>query len=111
MLVVTYIRLRNPLKFFTLSAKALGIMRQAKSSPGNQGFKNTGFWLDHYTMTLWDSKDDAVNFAKAGAHKEAMKISGEISSEIRTAFVDQESFLSWKDAKKALEEGKVLRFK
>lgn len=69
---ITSIELKNPFKFFTLSAQALSILKQLKSTNSKE-FKKRGIWNKHYTMTLWENEEDLKNFARSGAHLEAMK--------------------------------------
>jgi len=106
---ITYIKLRGPLKFFILSAQAFRIVKQMKAT-NYKAFRNKGFWTKHYTITLWNSENELKEFARSGAHLEAMKSSKYIASEIRTVTIDSESLPSWKEAKSLLENAKVLRF-
>ena len=106
---ITSIELKSPLKFFALSAKALHIVRQLKATECKQ-FKKRGFWTTHYTMTLWKNEQELKDFAKSGAHLEAMKKSKELAKEIRTFTYDTETLPSWAEAKKLLENGTVHRY-
>lgn len=106
---ITSIELKGPLKFFALSAKALKIVRQLKSSNCKQ-FKKRGFWTKHYTMTLWNNEDELREFAASGAHLDAMKNSKQIAKEIRTITIDAEILPSWDEAKKLLENARIFRF-
>ncbi|MDI1322241.1 MAG: DUF3291 domain-containing protein [Algoriphagus sp.] len=106
---ITSIELKGPLKFFALSANALRIIKQLKST-NYKDFKKKGFWNKHYTMTLWNSDAELKEFAKSGAHLEAMKKSKNIAKEIRTITIDTDSLPSWKEAKKLLENGKVFKY-
>jgi hypothetical protein len=86
------------------------IMRQLK-----QSFciakKTTGFWMTHYTMSMWDNDESIKNFARSGAHLSAMKISSRLSTEIRTLMIEAETFPDWREAKQLLKQkGKVLRY-
>ena len=49
-------------------------------------------------------------FAKSGAHLEAMKQSKQIAKEIRTITIDTDTLPSWDEAKKLLENAKVFTF-
>jgi hypothetical protein len=69
---ITSIVLKGPLKFFALSANALNIIKQLKAT-NHKDFKKRGIWTKHYTMTLWNNESDLKEFAKSGAHLEAMK--------------------------------------
>ncbi|MFZ1806307.1 MAG: DUF3291 domain-containing protein [Cyclobacteriaceae bacterium] len=106
---ITSIELRGPLKFFTLSAKALRIIKQLKVTDCKD-FKKKGAWTIHYTMTLWNNENDLKEFARSGAHLEAMKSSKQIAKEIRTITIDTDALPDWKEAKKLLEGAKVLKY-
>lgn len=106
---ITSIRLKGPLKFFALSAQALSITRQLKST-NYKDFKKKGIWTIHYTMTLWNDEKDLKAFAKSGAHLEAMKTSNQIAKEIRTITIDTDSLPNWKEAKKLLENGNIIKY-
>lgn len=106
---ITSIELKGPLRFFALSAQALNIIRQLRTTDCRE-FKKRGLWTIHYTMTLWNNEDELKAFAKSGAHLEAMKKSKSIAKEIRTLTIETEVLPSWKEAKKLLESAKVLRF-
>ncbi len=106
---ITYLRLKSIWKFFALSKNALNIVQQLKST-SNVKYKSTGFWKDHYTMTLWNSEDDLKDFAKSGAHLQAMKKSGEMAELIKTLTIDSDQLIDWATAKSMLREVKPLRF-
>lgn len=106
---ITSIELKNPFYFFTLSMISLKIVRQLKSTNCKK-LKNTGFWTKHYTMTLWNNVEDMRSFATSGAHLEAMKGSKNISKEIRTITIDATKLPKWNEAKRLLDNGKVIKF-
>lgn len=106
---ITSIELKGPLKFFALSSKALNIIKQLKATQCRD-FKKRGIWTKHYTMTLWNSEMELKEFAKSGAHLDAMQKSKQIAKEIRTITIDTETLPSWDVAKKLLEKAKVLTF-
>jgi hypothetical protein len=106
---ITSIELRGPLKFFALSAHALNILKQLKAT-SCKDFKKRGIWTKHYTMTLWNSENELKEFAKSGAHLDAMKKSKLIAKEIRTITIDAEVLSSWMEAKKLLEDARVFTF-
>lgn len=106
---ITSIELKGPFKFFALSASALKIIRQLKST-NYKDFKKKGIWTKHYTMTLWNSESDLKEFAKSGAHLEAMKNSRKIAKEIRTITIDADSLPSWEEALKLLERAKAIKY-
>ncbi len=106
---ITSIELKGPLKFFALSSMALNIIRQLKSEK-HLDFKKKGFWTTHYTMTLWENEKDLQDFARSGAHLDAMKRSKEIAKEIRTITIDAEKLPSWGEAIKLLDGGKGYKF-
>ncbi len=106
---ITSIKLKGPFKFFALSAKALNIIKQLKATKCKD-FKKRGIWTTHYTMTLWNNESELKEFAKSGAHLDAMKKSKQIAKEIRTITIDAETLPSWDEAKKLLENAKVITF-
>jgi hypothetical protein len=85
-------------------------MKQANNA-SCVSLKSTGFWTTFYTMTLWKSMEDMKNFARTGAHLDAMKVSGKIAKEIRTLTIERSTLLSWKEAKqKVKSEGKMMQY-
>tara|TARA_R110002124_G_scaffold252130_1_gene417379 strand:+ start:953 stop:1288 length:336 start_codon:yes stop_codon:yes gene_type:complete len=106
---ITSIELKGPLKFFALSARALKIVQQLKGTK-HLDYKSRGFWTKHYTMSLWENEEDLKNFAKSGAHLEAMKISKDIAKEIRILSLERDKLPSWDEAKKLLENGKIYSY-
>ena len=106
---ITSIELKGPLKFFALSTKALKIVKQLKST-NYKDFKKRGVWTKHYTMTLWNNEEELKEFARSGAHLEAMKISKQIAKEIRTITIEAYTLPNWKEAIKLLEKGKVIKY-
>lgn len=111
-ITITYIKLRSPWKFFTLTYNAMHIVKQCKGEKGFKGMKNTGFGLHHYTMSKWETEEDRQRFYRAGAHAEAMKKTAELATELRSLTYEGNDFPDWKTAKgRIMQEGKVLSFK
>jgi len=109
-LVITSIKLRSPFFYFALSLWGLKIVRQIKSLPC-LGWKASGFWTDHYTMTLWESQPAINSFVRAGAHKLAMTQGPKIASEVRTLTLNSPTMLPWKVAIERLKkEGRIISF-
>ncbi len=106
---ITYIQLKGPLKFFALSLQAMRIIKQLKSA-NSKAFKKKGVWTKHYTMTLWESEEDMVAFARSGAHLNAMKESAKLAKEIRTVTIDAEQLPTWKVAHELLADAKPIRY-
>ncbi len=106
---ITSIELKGPLKFFALSASAYGIIKQLKATKFKD-FKKRGIWTKHYTMTLWNNENELKEFAKSGAHLDAMKKGKNIAKEIRTITIDADSLPSWDEAKKLLDNAKVVKY-
>lgn len=73
--------------------------------------KNTGFGRLHFTLSVWESESDAGNFARSGAHLEAMWESGKLATEIRIYTFQAEQMPDWQKAKRILlEKGRLMRF-
>jgi hypothetical protein len=107
---VTSIELKGPFKFFALSSQALKITRQLKATNCRQ-FKKRGFWTTHYTMTLWNTEEELQQFARSGAHQQAMKDSAKIAREIRTYTYDADHLPKWSTATQLLlHKAKVIRY-
>jgi hypothetical protein len=110
-ITITSIQLRSPWQFFTLANHGRKIQGQAKKTPGFVKMKNTGWGKMHYTLSIWDSDAAMKQFARAGAHLEAMKQSAKLSQEIRTYSFETDAIPDWKAAKQLLrEKGKVMKF-
>lgn len=107
--VITSIELKGPLKFFLLSNEARKIIKQLKGTRC-LAFKKRGFWIKHYTMTLWKDENELKEFATSGAHLEAMKAGEKIAKEINTIIIDRNQLPSWQEAERLLESGTVIRY-
>lgn len=107
---ITSITLRGPMQFFRLASMALKITQQL-SKTSVVKYKKSGFWTTHYTMTLWPTLEDLKQFAREGAHLEAMKAAKGIAYEVRTLTMPATELPNWKDAKRLLQaDGKVLQW-
>lgn len=84
-------------------------MKQLKATQYKE-FRKKGIWTKHYTMTLWNSEDELKEFARSGAHLDAMKKSKSLAKEIRTLTYDTDRLPTWKEAVRMLDQAKVLRF-
>lgn len=110
-ITITSLRLRNLWDFFKLSWISLGILLQAKKSPGFISMKNTGFGYLHFTMSAWESSDDMKKFAHSGTHLSAMGKSRLLSTEIRIYSYAGDTLPSWNEAKVLLnEKAKVINY-
>ena len=108
---VTSIRLRRLWDFFRLTYLASKIVKQTRTQKGFVRMRNTGFGYLHYTLSVWESEEDVKDFARSGAHLEAMKASRSLSHEIRTYTFQTDRAPSWKEAKKLLlQNGRALSF-
>ena len=59
-------------------------------------------------MTLWENEAQLKEFARSGAHLEAMKISAKMAKEIKTLTYDADTLPNWKTAKIKLKNGKSI---
>ncbi len=102
--VITSIELRSIWKFFSLARYALDITRQLRKTRC-LNFRKTGLWRLHYTMTLWESAEEMRDFAyNNGAHRDYMRLSSALSSEIRTITYEADTLPAWAEAKRLLRE-------
>lgn len=107
-LSITYIELRSPWLYFSLSLSGMTIVKSIKSL-GCLGWKSTGFWTSHYTMTLWESADALPKFVRDHAHRTAMGKSKKLATEIRIITIPSEQMLPWRDAKALVRsQGRVF---
>ena len=110
-ITITSLKLKSLWGFFGLSLHGLKISLQAKKQKGFISLKNTGSGYLHYTMSCWQSEEDAKLFARSGAHLVAMKESSKIATEIRIYAFSGEQMPNWKDAKAlVMEKGKVFSY-
>ena len=108
---VTFIELHSPWQFFALSNHGRKIQAQAKRSEGFVRMKNTGWWRHHYTLSIWKSEAEMKQFARSGAHLEAMKQSAKLATVLSTYTYQANELPSWTDAKRLLhEKGKQVKF-
>lgn len=108
---VTSLKLRKLWNFFRLSLHGMQVMKQSKNQKGFIKMKNTGFGYIHYTLSAWETEEDVKNFAKSGAHLQAMKESAAIATQIATYTYETDLMPDWKKAKELLmQNGKVLNF-
>lgn len=107
---VTCLKLRSPFRIPQLIRHSAGIFKQLEST-NCLSVKTRGIWKNHYTMTYWDSYEDMRDFAKSGAHKEAMKMSKILAKEIQVLSFEQDDAPSWQDVRKFLkEDGSIYRY-
>jgi len=110
-ITITSLKLKHWWGFFKLSLWGLRIVRQTKTQKGFVEIKNTGFGYLHFTLSVWESEADVKDFARSGAHLEAMKDSRKLATKIRIYTFQSEKIPDWKDAKRRLfERGKVFSF-
>lgn len=110
-ITVTSLRLRSVWGFFRLNLNGFKIYMQTKSEKGFIKMKNTGFGYMHYTLSAWESVEDIKRFARQGAHKEAMKLSRSLSTEIRIYTYQADNMPGWNEAKEQLmANGKIYKY-
>jgi hypothetical protein len=62
-------------------------------------------------MSSWENKDAMMEFAKSGAHLQAMQQSKSIATEIRIYTFEGDKLPSWNDAKQLiLKNAKIHKF-
>lgn len=108
---ITSIKLRKLRYFFILSYLGLKVQLGIKSKTGFIRMKNTGFGYLHYTLTAWESEKDMKDFARSGEHREAMRWSRKLATEVRAYTFEAEELPDWKTAKELVfEKGRVVSF-
>jgi len=110
-ITITSLKLKSLWNFFRLSLHGLKISQQAKGHKGFIKLKNTGAGYLHYTMTCWQSEEDAKLFARSGAHLTAMKETSKIATEVRIYTFSGDQMPDWKTAKSlVMTKGKVFSY-
>lgn len=73
--------------------------------------KNTGFGYCHYTASVWQSAQDAKDFAHSGYHLKAMGQTKALATEVRIYTFTAEQMPNWEEAKKLVQEkGRVYTY-
>lgn len=109
-LTITSLELKGIFRFFPFAGMAMHVVRQLQGS-GHIAFKKRGAWTKHYTMSLWHTEEDLKQFARSGAHLEAMRNSKKVAKEICTLTIDADKMPEWPDAIRMLKQnGKVIKF-
>ena len=89
-------------------------MQVVKQTKGQKGFikmKNTGFGYMHYTMSAWETEEDVKNFARSGAHLEAMKEGPKLATEIGIYTYTADQLPNWNEAKTLIKEkGRIIKY-
>lgn len=110
-IVITSLRLRHWWGFFRLSYNGLQIVRQTKTQPGFIEMKNTGFGYLHFTMSAWETETDAKEFARTGAHLDAMKQGPGLATEVGIYTYTADALPDWEKAKQlVLQHGRVIKY-
>jgi hypothetical protein len=111
-ITITSLKLKHWWGFFIMSYLALKIIWQTGMQKGFVEMKNTGFGYLHFTLSVWESEALVKDFARSGAHLEAMKSSRKLATEIRIYTFQSDQIPNWKEAKEMLvEHGRVISFK
>lgn len=107
---ITHMELKSIGKVFRLAALARKIVRQLKGNENCIKYKTHGFWTDHYTLTLWKSREAMEEFHSSSAHKKALAQRAKIAKTIRTFSYEDDELPTWDEVKVLLPEGKALSF-
>lgn len=86
------------LAFFKFNGQIISELQKSKCLK----HKITGNWnlKSWYTMTLWENENDINDFYRNGIHLEAMKQSKTFSKKIQSKRINNDSLVSWFEAKK-----------
>lgn len=100
-LSITKIELNSYKRFVAFFRFNKQIINELKVSHCKK-YQITGSWnlKSWYTMTLWENEADLTTFYRSGTHLEAMKQANLFSSNIQVSRVETSDFISWKEAKK-----------
>lgn len=111
-IILTSLRLRSLFGYFKLSWMGFNITLQTRKQKGFLQIKNTGLGYTHYTLSAWQTEEDAKAFAHSGYHLKAMKQSAALATEIRIYKYSGETLPKWGEVKTLLSENaKVYTYK
>jgi hypothetical protein len=98
-------RIHHLLRIIPYSFKAVMQLQKSKCV----AFKTKGLANPSYTMTLWKSEEDMLEYFRSGAHAVAMREASKWAEEIRSVRLERETLIGWKEAKALIErDGKGI---
>lgn len=108
-LSITSLKVKNFYHLFRIWPYSFKCVLQLRSSKC-VAFKTIGMGNPSYTMTLWNSESDMLEYFSSGAHLKAMKEATKWAEEIRSVRVMRDSLLEWKEAKELVfSQGKISK--
>ncbi|MEZ4360178.1 MAG: hypothetical protein R3B48_08355 [Kofleriaceae bacterium] len=109
--VVTYFRIRSIIRGFELFLHEHRIKKQLREMDC-KGYRMRAILKDVYTMTMWETEEQMIRFARSGAHLESMKSTARLGSQFRSVTFEASAMPPWKEAIAKLEkDGKVVNYK
>lgn len=108
-IVVTSLHLRSVLKLPLLGKHVTAIRKQLDAS-NCISYKTHGYFVKHYTISVWENGEDIQKFYTSGAHKQSMIEIKDMAKEARTRRLEQDEIPNWKEVKQLLKEGKILTY-
>lgn len=109
-LSITKIHLKHPGKLPLFFKHVNRITRQLKYSTCKR-HKLKGGIMTHYTMTLWNTKEDMQAFVHSGAHLNSMKDIQRVSRNFITVTIDSYNLIPWNEAVAFIEKEEARRKK
>jgi hypothetical protein len=107
---ISHIKLKSPFKFLSLTWYAIRSAYQLRFNKACVHYKTTGLMMAHYTISLWTNAEELKKYSHSGAHLDAMKASKSLAKEIRTFTYEDDKLPNWNEAKKKLENGRIITF-
>lgn len=100
---ITKIKLNSYLKVFAFMRFNSRIITQLQNSKAKK-YKVKGSWnlKTWYTMSLWETEEDLIQFYRNGAHLEAMKNARYFSNDIDSTRVESNDLIGWSEGIKIL---------
>lgn len=78
-------------------------IKAAQSGKGNVSVKTRAKgWRVHQTLTIWQTKEDLLDFVRGNAHLKAMKATAELTRNVRVYHWESDQLASWKQAENQL---------
>ena len=111
-IVATELHIHSFWNFFEFALTSARSMKQAKKSAGciYAAADNKG-WKIGYTLTVWDNKEQMLQFRNTGAHKVAMSKIRKLSPQYKTLQWESDKQPNWQEARTLLAKTafKVLK--
>lgn len=95
---VTGLELKSWFHYPQFAMHAVPSYMQAEASPGNVYTYATSIGIVQHTLTVWESRQDMLNYLRQGEHLKAMKIARAVGKYGKIYGGESDSIPSWAEA-------------